>query len=180
MKHLPYENWILDESYLCDTDSEMLIQHLASCRQCSRIKSGWEASKALLSKPKFILPAPGFTTRWQNSLIRKCSSEKVRRFRITVFALSLLIFSASLIYMVANGSFMLLLANFFNSLIQAAIAITNGLASIGVWVNKMPFYIPLAVGFVFFGLINAFLMSAVFTIWNLKRVKAEVHENTWY
>jgi hypothetical protein len=178
MKHLPYENWILDEPILTREESEALTRHLVTCGQCSRIKSGWDASKALLTKPNFILPAHGFTSRWQNSLIKKCSIEKVRKYRITVFGLSLLAFSASLIYMVASGSFMELLANFFNSLIQTVISVTNSLAAIGFWVNRMPVLIPLAVGFVFFGLVNAFLMSAVFTIWNLKKVKVQVHENS--
>jgi hypothetical protein len=178
MKHLPYENWILDEPKLSTGEAEALSQHLVSCKQCSQIKSGWEASKVLLTKANFIMPASGFTSRWQNTLIKKCSNEKIRRYRITMFGLTLLAFSASLIYMVASGSFLQLLANFFNSIIVTIIAVTNGLATIGFWATNLPAVIPLAVGFVFFGLINAFLMSAVFTIWNLKRVKVEVHENS--
>jgi hypothetical protein len=178
MKHLPYENWILDEPNLSTDEAKALSKHLVSCKQCSQIKSGWEASKVLLTKANFITPVSGFTARWQNTLIRKCSNEKVRRYRITMFGLTLLAFSASLIYMVVSGSFLQLLANFFNSIIVTIIAVANGLATIGFWANNLPVVIPLAVGFVFFGLINAFLMSAVFTIWNLKKVKVEVHENS--
>jgi hypothetical protein len=40
----------------------------------------------------------------------------------------------------------------------------------------MPTAVPLAAGFFFFGLINAFLMAAVFFFWNLKNRKTPVHE----
>ena len=178
MKHLPYENWILDKPKLTREEIKSLTDHLAVCKQCSLLKSGWEASKVLLTQTKLIAPAPGFTARWQNTLIRKCKTEKVRRYRITLFGLLILAFSASLTYMVASGTFMQILANFFNSIIQMIIALTNGLSTLGLWVNKLPTAVPLAAGFLFFGLVNTFLMSAVFLFWNLKNRKKLVHETS--
>ncbi|MDP2966618.1 MAG: hypothetical protein Q8N39_11400 [Pelolinea sp.] len=178
MKHLPYENWILDEPKLSREEVKSLAYHLASCKQCNQLKSGWETSKLVLTQAKLIAPVPGFSARWQKTLIKKCNTEKVRRYRITLFGLLMLAFSASLIYIVASGSFMQILANFFNSIIQTIIAVTNGLSTLGVWINKLPTVVPLAAGFIFFGLVNAFLMAAVFLFWNLKNRKTLVNETT--
>jgi len=176
MKHLPYENWILDEPRLTREEIQALTDHLAGCKQCSQLRSGWEASKLLLNQAKLITPTPGFTARWQNTLIKKSKTERVRRYRITLIGLLLLAFAASMTYMVASGTFMQLLANFFNSIFQTIIAITNGLSTLGIWINKLPATIPLAAGFLFFGLVNAFLLSAVFLFWNLKNRKTLAHE----
>lgn len=176
MKHLPYENWILDEPELKLDEANTLSQHLAVCYQCRQLKSGWEASKVLLTQANLVAPAPGFTARWQNTLIQKCKTEKVRRYRLTLFGLLLLTFVASMTYMVASGSFVQFLANFLNSIIQSVIVVTHSLSNLGLWFNRLPTVVPLAAGFLFFGLINAFLMSAVFLLWNLKNRKTPVHE----
>jgi uncharacterized membrane protein len=176
MKHLPYENWILDEPKLKLEEISILTHHLAVCNQCRHLKNGWEASKALLTKANLAAPAPGFSARWQNTVIQKCKTEKVRQYRITLFGILMLTFLASMIYMVASGSFMQVLANFLNSIIQSIIAVTHSLSNLGLWINSMPTAVPLAAGFFFFGLINAFLMAAVFFFWNLKNRKTPVHE----
>ena len=176
MKHLPYENWILDEPELKSEEIDSLSKHLGVCDQCRQLKKGWEASKALLNKANLATPAPGFSVRWQNTIIQKCKTEKVRRYRITMFGLLVLTFLASVTYMVASGSFMQVLANFLNSIIQSVIVITHSLSNLGLWINRMPAAVPLAAGFFFFGLINAFLMSAVFFFWNLRNRKTPIHE----
>jgi hypothetical protein len=178
MKHLPFEKWILNEPKLTHEEVDTLSHHLTVCKQCSQLKSGWETSKLALSQAKLIAPASGFTGRWQKSFIKKCNTEKVRRYRITLIGLLMLSFSASLTYMVASGSFMQILANFLNSIIQTIIALTNGLSNLGIWINKLPTGVPLAAGFIFFGLINAFFMSALFLVWNLKNRKTVINETT--
>ena len=178
MKHLPYENWILDEPKLTYEEVKSLTGHLAACKQCNQLKFGWETSKLVLTQAKLIAPVPGFSARWQKTLIKKRNTEKVHRYRITLFGLLMLAFSASLTYMVASGSFLQILANFFNSIIQTIIAITNGLSNLGIWINKLPTAVPLAAVFLFFGLVNAFLMAAIFLFWNLKNRKTLVHETS--
>jgi len=176
MKHLPYENWILDEPQLKQEENKTLAQHLAACDHCRQLKAGWEASKGLLTQANLAAPAPGFTGRWRTTLIKKYKTEKVRRYRMTVSGMLVLIFAASLVYMIASGSFLKILANFLNSMIQAAISVTNSLSTLGLWINKLPAAVPLTAGFLFFGLMNAFFMSAVFLFWNLKNRKRLVHE----
>jgi len=176
MKHLPYENWILDEPKLNPEENSTLLHHLAICDQCSQLKKGWEASKALLTKATLVTPTPGFSARWQIKVIQKCKTEKVRRYRITMFSLLLVTFLASVTYLVASGSFMHMLANFINSLFQSIVIVTRSLSDLGILITKMPAAVPLAAGFLIFGLINAFLISTVFFLWNLKNRKTPVHE----
>lgn len=178
MKHLPYENWILDEPGLKPEEINTLSHHLAACNQCRQLKRGWEASKVLLTKANLAIPAPGFSARWQNTVIQKCKTEKVRRYRLTMFGLLFLAFLTSVTYIVASGSFMQMMANFINSIIQSVIVVTHSLSNLGLWINRMPTAVPLAAGFLFFGLINSFLMSAVFFIWNLRNRKTYVHETS--
>ena len=177
MKHLPYENWILDEPKLKSEEIKTLTHHLEVCDQCRQLKRGWEASKVLLTKANLATPVPGFSTRWQKTVIQKCKTEKVRRYRITMFGLLVLTFLASVTYMVASGSFIQVLANFLNSIIQSVIVVTHSLSNLGLWINRIPAAVPLAAGFFFFGLINAFLMSAVFFFWNLRNRKTPIHES---
>ena len=176
MKHLPYENWILDEPSLKPEEIHTLTQHLIVCDQCRQLKKGWEASKALLTKANLATPALGFSARWQNTIIQKCKTEKVRKHRLMVLGLLVLAFLASITYMVASGSFIQALANFLNSFIQSVIMITHTLSNLGFWINRMPAAVPFAAGFFYFGLINAFLMSAVFFFWNLRNRKSIVNE----
>ena len=176
MKHLPFEKWILDEPKLTSEEIKALSVHLAVCKQCSLLKSGWEASKVLLTQAKLIGPNPGFSSRWQKILIKKCRTERIRRYRITLISFLILTFTVSLTYMVASGSFMQILANFFNSIIQMIITFIKSISTLGLWINKLPTAVPLAAGFIFFGLVNAFLIAAVFLFWNVKNRKTLINE----
>jgi len=178
MKHLPYENWILDEPGLKLEEFNTLAQHLSVCNQCRLLKAGWEASKVLLTQANMVAPAPGFSVRWQNTIIKKCKTENVRRYRMTLIGLLMLAFLASMTYVVVSGSFMQILANFLNSIIQSIIVVTQSLSTLGLWINRLPAAVPLAAGFFFFGLVNAFLMSAIFLLWNLKNRKTLIHETS--
>ena len=176
MKHLPFENWILDEPALTKEEAKKLEQHLAVCKHCCQLQSGWEASKLFLIHPKISTPIPGFTDRWQKTFVRKCNIEKVRRYRLSMFGLIMLSVLLSAAYLVASGSFLQILANSLNTLMHTFMSITNGLASLRSWINQLPFEVPLTAGFIFFGLMNAFLMSAAFLLWNLKNRKKLVNE----
>lgn len=168
MKHNQYKLWILNEKVLTPGEEKDLVNHLSICEYCFQLNQGWQASRTFLEKAVMKTPAPGFTARWQNTRIKKCRLEKVKRYRLTMFGLLILAFIASMTYMVASNSFMHLLGNFFNSIAQVIFGITNGLATIGYWFRALPMYIPITAGLVFFGLLNAFLMVGVFTLWNLK------------
>lgn len=176
MKHSQFKHWILDESDLKPEERNMLKEHLSGCRDCRQLKTGWEVSQKALAKPVLAAPAPGFADRWQSTLTRKIRIEKVRRHRLAVSGLVLLGFFVSLVYMIASGSFLNVLADSFNSLTHLLIAITNGLSTIGVWLGRLPVAVPIAAGFILFGLMTAFLMTMAFTLWNINNRKKFAHE----
>jgi anti-sigma factor RsiW len=176
MKHLQFRHWILDDIVLKPEERKILKEHLAGCRECRQLEAGWEASRKMLVKPVLTAPLPGFADRWQSTLDRKIRTEKVRRYRLTVSGFVLLGFVASLVYMIASGSFLHVLADSFNSLTHFLIAITNGLSTLGLWLGRLPIAVPIAAGFILFGLLTAFLMTMAFALWNINNRKKLAHE----
>lgn len=176
MNHKLYEKWILDEPKLTASQKEELKNHLAVCPKCRQLNAGWQASKQLLSQTIQHAPAAGFSTRWHVFVDKKHQIERIRRYRLTLFSLLMLAFIASLTYMLASGSFMYMLADIFNSASCLIIDITKGLSALGNWFYQIPIAIPLSIGFIFFGLMNAFIMVGLFVLWNLKQRKSQANE----
>jgi len=176
MKHSQFKGWILDQSTLKPEERKMLEVHLEGCRECRQLSAGWEASRKVLLKPVMASPAPGFSARWQATLARKSRVEKIRRHRLTIAGLILAGFLASLVYMAASGSFLHILADSFNALTSLIIAITHGLSTLGLWLGRLPLAVPIAAGFILFGLLTAFLMTAAFALWNIRSRKKLAHE----
>jgi len=176
MKHSQFKHWILDEDVLKPEERKMLKEHLSGCKECRQLKAGWKASQKMLEKPIMAAPAPGFAGRWQSTLARKVRAEKVRRYRLAVSAFVLLGFFASLVYMIASGSFLHVLADSFNSFTHILIVITHGLSTIGFWLGRLPIAVPIAAGFILFGLMTAFLLTMAFTLWNINNRKKLAHE----
>ena len=176
MNHKQFENWILDEPELSQDQKKELKMHLASCAVCRQLDTGWQASKVLLKQAAPKAPQPGFKDRWLAFADKKKQMAKVRRYRLTLFTLLLAAFTASLTYLIGSGYFMHSLADIFNSISTLVIAMTNGLSTLGSWLYKVPIALPLTIGFIFFGLVNAFVMVGVFTLWNLQKRKFQANE----
>jgi hypothetical protein len=176
MKHKLYENWILNEVPLEKQQLSQLNAHLESCESCRVLSKNWTASKKLIIQSIDQKPAPGFSNRWQEMIIIKEQVEKIRRFRLSMFGLLLLGFFTSIFYLIASGSFMELFANGFTMISKFAVNLTNGLSSLGYWLGRIPLAVPITAGFLFFGLINAFLMVGIFFLWNLKQRKFQTNE----
>ncbi|MBM3138193.1 MAG: hypothetical protein FJZ98_08405 [Chloroflexi bacterium] len=130
----------------------------------------------MLFKPVLAAPAPGFADRWHATVARKVRTDKIRSQRLTVSGFVLLGFAASLIYIIASGSFLHMLADSFNSFMQLVIAITNGLSTLGLWLGRLPIIVPIAAGIILFGLMTAFLMTMAFALWNINKRKKLVYE----
>ena len=178
MKHSQYEHWILDDQPLTESEFQDLANHLRSCEHCQKIQVGWIASRQQLSKVQFVLPNDGFVSRWQTTMQSKCQIEKVQRYRLTIFSIITMAMGGFIGYLWASGSFTYLFANLFNSLTGLFFAITNGLASLGYVINRLPSAFPVAIGFLIFGFINAFFVASMFTLWNIKQKELVVNEVT--
>jgi predicted anti-sigma-YlaC factor YlaD len=176
MNHKQFESWILDEPKLSDSQKMVLQGHLAACPKCKQLDTGWQASKELMKQAATKAPEPGFSMRWQAFAEKKCQMKIVRRQRISILIALLAVFALSLTYMVASGSFLHMLADIFSSATSLVIGLTKGLSSIGYWLNHQSFVIPLTIGFIFFGLINAFILVGLFTVWNIKQRKLQTDE----
>jgi hypothetical protein len=176
MKHKQYEKIILNDKPLTQQEKNELETHLQTCQSCRTLHAGWVASSQLISHAAPYHPAPGFTTRWQQTIIKKRQVEKVRRYRLSIFILSVLAFAGAVAYMVISGSVMQSLANGFAFLSNLMIKVTNGLSTLGYWTQSVPIIIPLIVGFLLFGLFSAFMMSGIFFIWNLNRRELALNE----
>ena len=178
MKHSQYKELILSDSALNSDQQKALEQHISTCKECRQLRNTWMSCQKTLTHVKMAAPAPGFTRRWEETLARKIRLETVRQHRLTVAGLVLVGFIASLIYLIASGSLMHVLANSFTSIVQFMIAISQGLATVGYWLKRLPIAVPLVTGFVLFGLLTAFLMTTVFTLWNINNRKKIAHETT--
>jgi predicted anti-sigma-YlaC factor YlaD len=176
MKYKQYERWILDEAPLTDAQQQELDTHLKVCESCRVLRRNWITSKQLIMQSAMQVPASGFTDRWQTTYIKKCQIEKVRRYRLTLFGLILLAFASSVIYMLVSGSFMQMFANGFTMISEMVMGLTNGLSTIGYWLSRLPIAVPITAGFIFFGLINSFVMVGIFFLWNLKQRKLLTNE----
>jgi len=78
--------------------------------------------------------------------------------------------------MVASGSFLHMLADIFTSTTSLLFSLTKGLSSVSYWITRLPVVVPLTIGFIFFGLINAFILVGLFTVWNIKQRKLQTNE----
>ena len=176
MNHKQFENWILDEPKLSQSQEKELKEHLKACSSCRQLDIGWQASKELLKQAAPKVPQPGFKNRWLALTEKKKQMVKVRRYRLTLLALLVAAFAASLTFMVSKGYFLHILADTFNSISTIVIALTNGLSTLSSWLYEVPIAVPLSIGFVLFGLFNAFIMMSVFTLWNLKQREPQTNE----
>jgi hypothetical protein len=176
MNHKQFESWILDEPKLSDSQRADLQRHMAACPKCSQLDTGWQASRKLMEQAPTKTPEPGFSVRWQAFAEKKCQMKVVRRQRISIFLALLVVFFLSLTYMVASGSFLHMLADIFTSATTLLFGMTKGLSSLGYWIAHLPVVVPLTVGFIFFGLINAFILVGLFTVWNIRQRKLQTNE----
>lgn len=169
MKHKQFEIWILTDQPLNPQEEAMLDVHLQTCRNCRTLNNGWQASKQLIRQGIQHHPAPGFSARWNKTVIRKKQIEKIRNYRLSVFLLIVLAFAGAVTYLVASGSVMQSLANSIAVIANLFIKLTNGLSSVGYWFQSLPIAIPIAIGFILFGFFSALMMAGIFFLWNLRR-----------
>ncbi|GAB4578077.1 MAG: hypothetical protein Fur0022_08100 [Anaerolineales bacterium] len=87
MQHKTFEAWIFEEEELDAQEEKVLHQHLQQCDQCYALKKNWPKVETLLFTVPPVLPAPGFTTRWQARLERE-RKQRERRQTFTLLAIS--------------------------------------------------------------------------------------------
>lgn len=74
MNHLPFEEWLLNNSPVTPEQQRDLDLHLRTCAYCSALV---ETGK-VLNTTKMATPAPGFTVRFQARLAERKIAERIR------------------------------------------------------------------------------------------------------
>jgi len=75
VNHLPFEEWLLNNSPVTPEQQRDLDLHLRTCAYCSALA---ETGK-VLSSVKMATPAPGFTTRFQTRLAERKAADRRRK-----------------------------------------------------------------------------------------------------
>ncbi len=71
MNHQPYENWIFAESDLSGEQLQELETHLNVCIDCQELRQGLRSTSQLIQAAAMVAPLPGFSQRWQVSLVER-------------------------------------------------------------------------------------------------------------
>ena len=75
MNHLPFEEWLLNETPVTPEQQRDLDLHLRTCAACSALAE----TGRMLSTSKMAVPMPGFTTRFQARLAERKVVERRRK-----------------------------------------------------------------------------------------------------
>ena len=75
MNHLPFEEWLLNNSPVTPEQQRDLDLHLRTCAYCSALVE----TGRMLSSAKMAMPAPGFTMRFQARLAERKVAERRRK-----------------------------------------------------------------------------------------------------
>jgi hypothetical protein len=168
MKHKIFENWILDNPSLSKKEAILLKAHLKTCTRCQMLQSNWLASQTQMEDVKIHTPRPGFTQRWQTTLIHRREQQRSRQVRRILLVLVTMMVLASTIYMLQNNLFASWIVSAISLISSLFFSITKALAGINIIFNESP---VLFYGFsiLSFGAIASFLAAVVFVFWNLLR-----------
>lgn len=130
MKHQQYENWILMDDQLEQTQVRELHEHLKSCSQCSALYQANQQLVRLFSTSAEPAPVPDFSTRWLERIDR---AEK-RRNRIILFGTLGAIAAATLILVATVG---LELRTAMDTFPQMLLNLTSLIASWIIFLNQL-------------------------------------------
>jgi predicted anti-sigma-YlaC factor YlaD len=98
MNHQPYESWMVDEIHLSLEQEITLQQHLAECKDCRKLHTGWQAAHQALKTRAMFRPAPGFSQRFSVSLAqRRALQNHQRQIRNLILGLSLSVMTTAVL-----------------------------------------------------------------------------------
>jgi hypothetical protein len=78
MNHLPYEEWLLSDEPLSPEEQGQLDEHLITCESCQQIAFALQSVAIAIQETPEVMPAPGFTQRWQARQIQRRSAQRSR------------------------------------------------------------------------------------------------------
>ena len=105
MSHQPFETWIFSDEPLGTDQQQELDAHLATCAQCKQLSTAMIQVQKTFASSTAVLPAAGFSERWQ----QRWSAHQYSRQQTRMWLLTFGLFAAA--GLVIAG---LMLFNLFN------------------------------------------------------------------
>ena len=84
MNHQPFRDWLLSEENLTAEQNQQMHEHLLSCESCRQTNAAWLEVETAFRKSPQVIPAPGFTNRWQENLFKYKETKQKRIGWITI------------------------------------------------------------------------------------------------
>ncbi|HEX2978683.1 MAG TPA: hypothetical protein VHO48_00315 [Anaerolineaceae bacterium] len=172
MEHLPFEHWILDDIPLDQAESRALAAHLESCAHCRQLHTGWQDTRSRMRTAGMAAPAPGFTSRWQNSLAERRALEQKLQIRRTMLYLTLgalAIFTLLMIKTLANTSPIDWAVNLVSLILRAVSGLSSAQTFLSTWFSAVPLTIPLVIWVVLTSAFALLALGWLFTLWRITR-----------
>lgn len=173
MSHQPFETWMLDVEKLPDADRKALTAHVSSCDQCQRLQRKWQLANRELRARAFVAPAPGFTQRWQASLVERRAREQRRQAwrAFTAFfggAFTLLLILAGVLIATSSPAEWLavLIRSASNSLDLAGAAFDL----VRLWVSSTPLALNIALGGYLTFTLSLLSLGWVLALWRTSNI----------
>ena len=182
MNHEPYEEWLLSGEELPADQQLLLENHLASCAECARLATAWQAvHQALISTPE-VEPEPGFTDRWKERLADRRAARHIRltwiALLVCVGGILLTLFGLAMPEIQGIPSPIQMLSSVVFSTAEFIVTLQD----VGAWVLSFLRGVPLIVPLLFWIAISTALllwslvwMIGIWRLPHLQRSQNEIH-----
>ena len=169
MNHKQFEMWILNDSQLNEGQKQSLDAHLLTCEHCRKLQHGWENSLNQIKTSNFIIPAAGFSDRWQSKLRFEKKRRSIIRRRAIFSSSVFLILISLLTYIVLSGSLSEFLANLITTSTHLLLFLTNGMSTLSNLFQEIPSLVRWSAGIFLVGVANIFVMLLAVILWKAKK-----------
>ncbi len=136
MNHQPFRDWLLSDEKLSPDQTQALQEHLESCTSCNQLATAWSEVELSLQQAPLLIPAPGFTTRWQTHLDGYLQHKQKQRVSLSIgitvtFIISLLIILVSQLwsFVQSPGQYLAVWLNSLASLVSIYYAMVEKIPS---------------------------------------------------
>lgn len=168
MSHQPFETWIFDIDRIPQEDRRALKEHLKGCPQCQTVARKWQMVHREMRMLPEVRPDPGFTQRWQTSLVeRRAREQRKQAWRAFLWFLggAMVILVSLAVYAVAVSSpaeWLAVMIRYASSTLQI---LNGGVNLLRLWVNSTPLALNIALWI--YGTVTLCLLCLawVFALW---------------
>lgn len=169
MNHMPFENWLIDDSNLSIEQKMLLQDHLRDCRACSELKESWFHVNQVLKTRRMATPDGNFVKRWNTYKLERHAEahRRVNRLLLIFSGLALLSFSIFTINFAEAGA----LKDWFNTTINTITGIFHWLDQIQQAIFSVLALFPSFISMILMFLtVSTIFSMGVFRIWSLWNV----------